>query len=261
MTKNTKSKILGGFTQLLENGIVFCVAAYRKSISWFKREFLFPRNMCEKTKATMPFFSAGFTLVELMVTVSVMTLVSSVVLYENSKFNSTILLTNLGYEIALTARQAQVFGLSSKIAQIGGSTQVGYGIYFDLDDSQRFILFVDTNTAGGNKYSYQEGEAINIIGINNRNQVFDICTLSGTTWTCAVANSLDSLRKTSISFLRPNPEPEFRDSAQNKITADAIKIVLKNISSETDKRCVLVTLAGQISVKSQTACDATSGII
>lgn len=200
----------------------------------------------------------GFSLIELMVTVSVVTLIGAVVLYENSKFNSTILLTNLGYEIALTARQAQVFGLSSRTYQAGGSTQVGYGVYFDLADSQKFILFADVN---GNN-TYDNLEETSVIGINNRNYISDICTFYGGTWTCeSDSPSVIRLENFTVTFLRPNPEPEFRRADGSETNIDAIKVVLKNSSNDVDKRCVLITLVGQISVKSQTVCDGTTQII
>ncbi|MEK7567729.1 MAG: hypothetical protein AAB513_02300 [Patescibacteria group bacterium] len=68
------------------------MAAYRKSISWFKREFLFPRNMCEKTKATMPFFSAGFTLVEALIAISILlvAVVEPLSLTSRSVFNANV---------------------------------------------------------------------------------------------------------------------------------------------------------------------------
>ena len=57
---------------------------------------------------------AGFTLIELLVSIAIFIIITSVAVWNNSQFNSTILLTDLGYEIALSVRQAQVYGITVK---------------------------------------------------------------------------------------------------------------------------------------------------
>ncbi len=210
--------------------------------------------------------SDGFTLAELVVTVGIMTVVSSLILYENSKFNSSILLTNLAYEAALVTRQAQVFGLSSRVAPSGGATNIGYGVYFDVSSpapQTQFIFFADTNNAPGYKDSFQPEEIVNIIGITNRNYVSDICRYISTDppltrFKCAIANADDTLEKVSIAFLRPEPEPTFKYESSvpsyNTLVADYLVIFFRTFGNAIDKRCLVVTNAGQISVKSQDAC-------
>lgn len=200
----------------------------------------------------------GFTLVELIITVGIMTFVSSVILFENGKFNSSILLTNLAYEAALNARQAQVFGLSSRQAPGTTSTNVGYGVYFDINSPQQFIFFADTNITGGNKNSFQPEETINTLGITNRNYISDICRRKNDL-KCAIADGDTTLNKVNITFLRPDPEPIFKYEAAgptyNILDADYVVIVFKTIGNDEDKRCMVVTNAGQISIKSQNFCQ------
>src|SRR3989344_4732921 len=74
----------------------------------------------------------GFTLVELIVVVAITTLISSIVVVGSSKFDGTILLTNLAYDVALSVREAQFAGLNVKVFQSGGTStfNAGYGITF-----------------------------------------------------------------------------------------------------------------------------------
>ena len=203
----------------------------------------------------------GFTLIELMVTVSIMTIISSVIIYENSKFNSSILLTNLAYEGALFARQSQVFGLSSRAT--AGFTDIGYGLHFDLSKPREFVFFADTDVGldflgRSNKSSYQPGEEINIIGITNRNRILNICTRSGASWTCAMDEGVTTdlnLSVASFAFIRPDPEPEFRNAVKSQLnTAASLYVIFSNDTSTEDRRCLVVTNSGQISVKSQSNC-------
>src|SRR3989344_3995148 len=70
----------------------------------------------------------GFSLIELLVVISIFSIISLVVLANHSRFNSSVLLGSLAYKIALSFRETQVYGLSVQ----GQSTnfQVGYGIHF-----------------------------------------------------------------------------------------------------------------------------------
>src|SRR3989344_6847475 len=74
----------------------------------------------------------AFTLVELVVVLAIFTLISSVVLANHSRFNGSVLLGSLAYDIALSIREAQVYGLSVKQHTVAGvgQFQIGYGIHF-----------------------------------------------------------------------------------------------------------------------------------
>src|SRR3989344_3869307 len=56
----------------------------------------------------------GFTLIELLVVLSIMLVITGVFLVRNQQFNSAILLRSLSYQVALSIRQAQVFGVGVK---------------------------------------------------------------------------------------------------------------------------------------------------
>ena len=97
----------------------------------------------------------GFTLIELLVTISIMVIIMSVVLINYHQYNSTFGITNLAYDIALSARTAQTYGVAVHADQGGsGQTQFeyGYGLHFDATDPDHYILFADNPTSGTPNY-------------------------------------------------------------------------------------------------------------
>jgi prepilin-type N-terminal cleavage/methylation domain-containing protein len=89
--------------------------------------------------------SAGFTLVEMMVVISIMAIVSLVVITGQSTYNRTLLLTDTAYTVAFSIRQAQSLGISSRT--FGSDTNVGYGITFSSGARDRYTVFADTSNA------------------------------------------------------------------------------------------------------------------
>jgi len=84
----------------------------------------------------------GFTLIELLVTISIFVILTGVVIFNESKFNSTVLLTNLAYDTALTIRQAQTYGINIK--EFGDNKFIPYGVHFATGaNNKSFILFAD----------------------------------------------------------------------------------------------------------------------
>jgi len=187
----------------------------------------------------------GFTLIELMVTIAIVTVIMGIILIENSKFNDSIILTNTAYEVALVARQAQVFGLSSKAAS-SGTVYSGYGISASAVSGENAVvrLFADTNSDG--KYQSTE-EITGGVQLGRGIRVTHICFNTGT----QVCNSTTDLSTTNIIFKRPNPESDIRDGTG--AIPNGVKQVQINVdttSSTSGRRCVIIYKSGQISVKS-----------
>ncbi|MEI6057774.1 MAG: type II secretion system protein [bacterium] len=90
--------------------------------------------------------SAGFTLLELLISISIFAFMTAFLVAKYGTFNQGILLTNLAYDTALTIRSAQSYGLN---VQGQASTTAGlafnyaYGVHFDIDNPTQFIMFVD----------------------------------------------------------------------------------------------------------------------
>src|SRR3989344_950411 len=106
----------------------------------------------------------GFTIVEMMVVIAIMTLMAIGMMINNTRFGDNLILNNLAYDISTTIRQAQSYGLSTKnwINTITPSSpnqgfDVGYGIRFASLDSatpgnKKFVMFYETTdpTYGNN---------------------------------------------------------------------------------------------------------------
>src|SRR3989338_9825786 len=69
----------------------------------------------------------GFTLVELIVVSAIILLITGFVMFQQSKFNSATLMRSLTYSVALSMRQAQVYGTS--VREFSGAFAPGYGVY------------------------------------------------------------------------------------------------------------------------------------
>ena len=90
------------------------------------------------------FLAKGFTVVELMVVVGIMLVMTSVLLLRQQKFDSATLLRSLAYSIALSVRQAQVYGSSVRENTTGGgSFSTSYGVYISTADLTHYYLFAD----------------------------------------------------------------------------------------------------------------------
>ena len=206
----------------------------------------------------------GFTLVELIVVVAITTLISSIVVVGSSKFDGTILLTNLAYDVALSVREAQFAGLNVKVFQSGGTStfNAGYGITFyklNADTSTNnkdYILFADVmdgngvedylysgNSNGGaefvRKYSTQKG-----------NWIDKFCGVVATTGVEECGGSTGSLTFLNIVFVRPNPDATFKSSTGTAYKA--VKIYVKSPQNIT--KAIRIESTGQISVCSTISC-------
>lgn len=203
----------------------------------------------------------GFSLVELLVVVSIFLIITSVTLFKQGKFSSDTLITNTAYEVALAIREAQVYGVGSK--QGGGEVgNKSYGVHFDEHTDNSFVLFSedpDPNNGGSFESSYyyspnqdsdyrydlvkqinfEKDQKIKYFCVKQRGQVDFICSTN---------QNLDTL---DISFIKPNLDAVIvgiNDGAHLPDIEEA-KIIVE--SSLGDKcRTVLVNWVGQINVDS-----------
>lgn len=83
----------------------------------------------------------GFTLVEMLITLSIIIIISAVAVAGQSTFNQSILLTDTAYTVALSAREAQSLGLSSR--KFSGVQNGGYGLHFVNASTKKYIVFAD----------------------------------------------------------------------------------------------------------------------
>lgn len=204
----------------------------------FKKNNILPKNLQPKTYHLPP--SRGFTLIELLVTLSLFVVLTIIVIFSQSKFNGSILLTNLAYDVALTARQAQSFGVNVRENTLdnssGTSFKHAYGVHFNTTDTKHFILFSDS-VGGDGKYDSGADSLVNKYSIKRGSYISDICV--GVSPSCSSVNTLD------ITFLRPNPDAIIKSDISS---ADANEAKITISSSDEKTRTVIVNATGQISI-------------
>ena len=195
--------------------------------------------------------AAGFTLVELMVVVVIIAIVTGVVITSQGAFNQTLVLTNTAYDIALTLRSAETFGLSTRAA--GAAVNAGYGLHFQAGSSGSFTLFADTFPApscatpncnsGDHVYTSGSDTFVQTYELGNHITIADFCALVNNNWTCAGNGGLTSL---DITFERPNPNAFMSEngaySASSPVTLSCITLT----SPQGGSRFLTVGVSGQI---------------
>jgi hypothetical protein len=195
------------------------------------------------TKQRKGIKKAGFTLVELMVAVGVMILILSVILVNYNKFDSGIVLTNLAYDIGLSVRKAQTYGISVKGRELGTSGDFGYpyGIHFDTAVAKQYKIFIDLNRDGDYDAGGVGEEAIETFNIQGTYLIKDLCLENTPVNDCTSPNTLD------ITFTRPNPDATVRINNTTPSDKPAI-IKVVSIKDETTYKSIIVRSTGQISV-------------
>ncbi|HUX80766.1 MAG TPA: type II secretion system protein [Candidatus Paceibacterota bacterium] len=197
----------------------------------------------------------GFTLIELLVVVAIMIVLMSIVFTSQSSFNKTLILSNTAYDIALSLRSSEGFGLGSRV--FSGMSNTGYGIHFQTGNT--FTFFADTNPSspsalnchglplGGASapdaksgdciYSAGLDQKVNDYSIGNGITISNFCAKSGTTWSCGLT-SLD------ITFSRPNPIPFIRANGFANIPYSMACLTIS--SAQGGSRFITVSSSGEI---------------
>lgn len=193
---------------------------------------------------------AGFTLIELLAVITIMIVITGIVLANNNRFGGKVLLQNLVYDVALTVREAQVYGIS--VERFSGTTFASaYGVHFlqstDPATLDEFILFADINTSGRTGvYDCPDAdspttcELVSAYDVQKGFKISNLCvTLGNGDESCGHA-SLD------VSFERPNPDAFIRvDGIDTLYSGARIEI----ISPQEDRQSIIIQENGQIAVQ------------
>ena len=195
-----------------ERGLATAKRVSKKRNSYFS----FASERREETLAS------GFTLIELLVVIAIITIISGIIFTSQSSFNKTLILANTAYDVALSLRGAETYGLGGHALS---AVPTGYGLHFDRATPGSFLLFADsypaassgsachapTNTGGGldaqpGDCSYESGTGkdttVSNYTLGNNITVSDFCAFAAGAWT-----------EWSVPFF-PNGEPRFPEEAQ-----------------------------------------------
>lgn len=86
-------------------------------------------------------------MIEMLVVLFIIAIITTVVITGQSNYNKTLLLTDTTYGVALSAREAQSFGLASR--KFGSVQNPGYGLHFSNAIPGSYTLFADTDAPPG----------------------------------------------------------------------------------------------------------------
>lgn len=196
-----------------------------------------------------------------MVVVAIIGIISAVVVTNQSSFSNTITLSNTAYDVALTLRSAQTYGIGGRAA-FGAAANAGYGLHFNRARPESFILFADiyprpsisschptsnpsAPDAKPGNCSYDQDKREKVVGytIGNGMVVSKLCAYSGS-WSCELS-SID------IVFLRPNPNPFISTNGSYSSSVSSACLTIR--SPQGGERYISVAASGQINANA-TSC-------
>jgi prepilin-type N-terminal cleavage/methylation domain-containing protein len=204
--------------------------------------------------------SGGFSLIELLVVLSIVLIITTVVLLDYPLFGANQALNISAQEVGQVIREAQLFGISVKESKNCADPVTcqfpNYGIYFtltggsNLDYSENIVIFADLNKNG----IYDSGDAVDRTYVISAPSYINAVCYSldgGNTWKGATnvdCGAPGGLQKATIIFKRPNPEPVISVviGGAPPITVDALKINVRGPG--VLEKDINVSRFGQVSV-------------
>ena len=203
----------------------------------------------------------GFTLIEMLVVLAIIVVITAIVFSGETGFNRSFYLTNTAYDVALTFREAQTFGISSRA--FGSVQNARYGIYVSNSAPSSYSLFADLGsnagapaacplgTAGtptarpGNCLYDGSSEQVQQFSLSNGFRISGFCVGSS----CYTA-SADPSRTFSVVFTRPNEDATISTVSGASVTTGSTGCLTITDASGQSSRYVRITGPGQISVVS-----------
>jgi hypothetical protein len=204
---------------------------------------------------------------ELLVVSVIILLISTYILFQQSRFNSTTVMRSLTYSVALSMRQAQVYGTSVRGAitaqancvvgtyQSGSCFTSGYGVHIPSAgaSSNFYYQFADLNGNG----VYNAGEELPLFRLGSGYRIQSLCAVLNGGSTCTTPTSL------TIYFRRPDPDACIAINGGNTcdgVTPQAYSRAYVTIgnSGNSDTRSIKITNTGQIAVCAPNLADVTT---
>lgn len=190
--------------------------------------------------------TGGFTLVELIISVAIFVFMTVLLVSKYGNFSNGILTTNIAYDIAITIRQSQAFGLH--VRQTNSSFSGAYGTHFTKASSgnTKFELFFDANSdsvfTSGPTPGVVPDETLAGYVLKRNSIIQDIAVGTGPANITAHPDSLN------VVFKRPDPDAIITAvTGGTKTKVAYAEIILKGPDASTRK--IVVRRTGQISIE------------
>jgi prepilin-type N-terminal cleavage/methylation domain-containing protein len=224
---------------------------------------------------TLKDFKKGFTLLEMLVVVAIIGVLAAVLIVGQSSFNKATLLTDTAYTVALSIREAQTLGVSSK--EIGGISNAGYGVHFGSGSATTYQQFADiyppvgqtsytlaycphskgdVNTPadrpGNCKYDSNQGELVNNYTFGQNFKISNIYYIDSNG---NINSFLPTVASKSINIVyeRPNTQALINYASGGTVLPE-VEAIIQLTSPQGGTRCIDATQYGEIKVD-QTCAD------
>ncbi len=199
----------------------------------------------------------GFTIVELLVSMAIFVIMTSVIVAKFGNFNQSTLLTDTAYDIALVVRLAQTYGLSVKSTTQSGTANFNfpYGVDFNAGTSaacgsgassnpSSLVLFADIPDSGGatDGMCSSSDATINPYIIIRGATVSALCA-------GADASACSSVSRLDVSFRRPNPSAVICASNGGAAQCNYAYAQATIRGTDNSTRVIVMRQNGQISVQ------------
>ncbi len=184
----------------------------------------------------------GFTLLEMIVTLSVFMIMTTIMISSNRNTTKTVVLNTLANQVISVIRQSESYALTKPALSIGNYPP--YGVYFSTGSPSSFILFKDTNK----DHLYTEGESLQNLTFQPGFTIAKLCVNmkknNKTPTTCTSVTNID------VSFTRPYPEPTITTttSTVGEIPFTDVEIILSSGAGNIQKT-IVVWVTGQLAIE------------
>ncbi|MFA6404849.1 MAG: type II secretion system protein [Candidatus Paceibacterota bacterium] len=203
--------------------------------------------------------SRAFTLIELLVSISIFVFMTALLLAKYGNFNQSVLMTNLAYDMVLTLRTAQTYGLSVQGDTSGSSPTFGqaYGVAFckntscnGTSNNQNMIMFADNNKNGVYNTGTPPDSIVANYSIKRGAKVLGFCDKQDGSGCISTGGTNSSISSVDISFLRPDPNAIICTTKNSSVDCNNnyIKVILQS-SDASNIRSIVVRSTGQMSVE------------
>jgi prepilin-type N-terminal cleavage/methylation domain-containing protein len=196
----------------------------------------------------------GFTLIELVVVITIFAIMSTVLLFNFQGLNKNIEINNLAQDIALFIRKAQTYGVSSSTLGAAlddtNTTSSRYGVYFVYNATTQSVtsmkLYKKLSGVGGTLLAdfndpLNPPLVIDDVAINSQSAKIIVCQANSQN---VCTSPITPITDAAVEFERPKPDPYF--SLPNGNSSFLVRIESANSSVPW---YIVITPTGNIYVK------------
>ena len=184
--------------------------------------------------------SLGFTIVELLIVITIIGVMAGVVWVNYSEFNKVFSLERSANQTAQEIRMVLEKAISVEIPEgaVGEDFKGGYGVFFEIDQDN-FIVFIDTNNTG--RFNSGDNPIIKEFFFESGVKIKNAQLLGD-------PNCNDQKNFRSVVFLPPDPTVFIGGKISEKSRCDSIEVILTHEYLDEDRK-IKVNRAGLIELE------------